>query len=408
MRDPRTEPDASLAGMDLAPASELEDAPPRRRTPRARLGRVALAALVCLVAGGVLLHELASVPPRPGSAPAPPGPVVLLSNVSFGSVTVNGQALGGPPPLALALADGWNRITLTAAPFAAKSCRVQWGALGWENGDCPAAGPEYASTITINGLVIQPSLVIVLRFTGADLPPRHYVDARGVIASQLAAVHGLAHPVPAGEPIAAGGHWPDDITVQSAGAGVWATMTFGLFPEGSGEPRTVQCDLALCAGSLFFTTASTSFGAVWNVAPDAYYVWRFADARGGHFVSLPYPVSPTVSVPLVYDAARGWQPLAPRVNTGFPVPIELLLDGTFCDAGIYALNALTQALGDVANVVSNNGPDGCVIALRSQGLQPLGRFIWRWGVLLAADNDASFTLPHLPVASPSEIAELGG
>ncbi len=408
MSEPEMDTPATRAGMDAPPAIELEGVPTWPATPGARLRMLALAALVCLVAGGVLAHEIGQAPPRTALAPTAAGPVVLLSNVSYGAVTLNGRRMAGSPPLVLPLADGWNRLSYAAAPFTAQTCRVQWSEQGWVNGDCLATGPEYAASIVVNGLVVRPSLVIVFRLAGGDLAPALYATARALMASQLAAVSGFARAVPAGEPIAVGGRWPDDIRFLPAGAGVRAAMSFGLYDDTSDDPHPAKCDLALCAGSLFFTTASASLALAWNVAPDAYYIWRFADGGGNVGVSLPYPVSPNVTVPLTYDVTLGWQSLPGRVNNGYPPPMAVLLDGTFCDAGVYALNALTQQLGAVATVMGNSGFEGCIIALRTQQLQPLGRFIWRWGVLLAADLDAHIHLPDLPVASPSEIAALSG
>jgi hypothetical protein len=413
MSEPEMDAPTTLGRADAPPGIELEGAPVRRTTPWARLARLALVALICLAAGGVLLREIGLARLQATTvAPGPAGPVVLLSNVSYGTVTVNGRRLAGAPPLALPLADGWNRLVFAAAPFTAQGCRVQWSAQGWVNGDCLATGPQYASSIVINGLVVHPALVIVFRLKGSDLPPLVYADARAVMARQLSAVSGYTSPVPAGELIAAGGHWPDAIASRPAGPGMQATMTFGLYNDGSGEPRTVTCDVALCAGGLFFTTASASLAPVWNVTPDAYYVWRFADGSGAQVESLPYPVSPALTMSLTYEATFSWQPLPTRVAAGAPMPVEILLGGTFCDAGIYALNALTQSRGyvptPISTVVSNNGPEGCVMVLRQVGNQDLGKIIWRWGVLLAADLDAHIQLPDLPIASASEIAALGG
>jgi hypothetical protein len=396
------EPDATRASADRSPASELEDAP-ARRTPAARLGRVGLAALVCLVAGGVLLHELASAPPRLGATPAPPGRAVLISNVSFGSVAVNGKTLHGPPPLVLPLRDGRNIITVTARPFVPKTCHVTWGAQGWVAGDCLATGLDQVNTIVVRGLEQHPSAVIVARFSGSDLPAREYDAARAVIEQQLAATSQFPRDVPPADPIATGGHWPDDIASRAAGPGVRATISFGLYEDASNAPHRQDCELSLCYGALFYTSASASGAAVWNAAPDTYYVWHFQ--RGaGEDASLPYPVSPPITLPLTYDSASGWQPLAARLNNGYPVPTDVLLDGTLCDAGVYALNALTETRGDTATVVGNSGMDGCVLDLKTQKLVHEGLLLWRFGVLLAADSEAHALLPSLPVATAAEVA----
>jgi hypothetical protein len=415
MSDPRTEPDGAPAdGADQSPAIELESPPARRNTQGVRLRRAALVALVSLVAGAVLAREVGLTRPQETALTStPPGPAVLISNVTFGSVKLNGAPLPGSPPLVLPLRAGANTITLDARPFKPRTCHLTWGAQGLVNsGNCPMSGPDQLNTITINGLVQQPSTLIAMAFTGDDLPADTYISARAEVARELAAATGFSLTVPVGEPIATGGHWPDAITSHVAGALVQGALSFGLYDDASTAPRRQSCVGALCAGAFFYTSASANVAPVWNTAPAAYYVWNFwnthASAADGA-TSLPYPVSPPVNVPLTYDAALGWQPLTARLSNGYPVPLGALLDGTLCDAGIYALNALVPRIrGDIATVVRNSGPFGCVIALQMQTLGHDGNFIWRFGVLLAADIEAHDTLPALPIATAAEIAEVGG
>ena len=61
--------------------------------------------------------------------------------------------------------------------------------------------------------------------------------------------------------------------------------------------------------------------------------------------------------------------------------------------------------------------DGCAISVEGQSNNPLnptnsnkkyGHYVWRWGVLLAADAQARALFPALPVAPQSEIAAVGG
>src|SRR6516162_8613048 len=87
------------APADAPPAIELETVPTRPTTPRGRLARIGLAVLICVVAGGVLLREIGLAQPEGTPVgPGPAGPAVLLSNVSYGAVTLNGQHLPGSPP----------------------------------------------------------------------------------------------------------------------------------------------------------------------------------------------------------------------------------------------------------------------------------------------------------------------
>jgi hypothetical protein len=407
------EPHDTSANTESPPGIELEGALAPRASPVRRLRRVVLTALVCLVAGGVLLRELVLARPEgsvPTSlAPGPPGPAVLLSNVSFGTVTVNGQRLLGSPPLELPLQVGWNRIMYDAPPFARQNCGIQWSGSGRVYSDCPTIGQGLASDVVIDGLVVRPSALVVFKLSGGDLTPPLYAAARTTVAADLAAVTSYTDNVADGEWVAVGGHWPDDIASRQVTGFTRANAAFGLYDDRNTAPRLAHCGTALCAGGLFYTTASTQVGPVWNVAPDAYYVWHFSDGAGFSGASLPYPVSPSVSVPLAYDAAHGWYLLDARIHNGYPLPLAVLLDGTFCDAGSLALEALTPlSLGPIATVISNGGPKGCAIALQSQKLQPLGRYVWRWGVLLSADGEARMTLPDLPVASANEIIAVGG
>jgi hypothetical protein len=51
--------------------------------------------------------------------------------------------------------------------------------------------------------------------------------------------------------------------------------------------------------------------------------------------------------------------------------------------------------------------EGCELGAAINGVDG-GRYVWRFGVLLAADAQAHRILPALPLASPAEIAAVGG
>jgi hypothetical protein len=55
----------------------------------------------------------------------------------------------------------------------------------------------------------------------------------------------------------------------------------------------------------------------------------------------------------------------------------------------------------------NHGVEGCALDLLQNQLV-IGRFLWRFGVLLATNDQAHKALPALPVAPPDEIAAVGG
>jgi hypothetical protein len=61
--------------------------------------------------------------------------------------------------------------------------------------------------------------------------------------------------------------------------------------------------------------------------------------------------------------------------------------------------------------------DGCALSVEGQNSNPLGttgstkkygHYVWRWGVLLAADAQARTLFPFLPIAPQNEIAAVGG
>jgi hypothetical protein len=53
----------------------------------------------------------------------------------------------------------------------------------------------------------------------------------------------------------------------------------------------------------------------------------------------------------------------------------------------------------------DRGAEGCELVLKEQSVEQ-GRFLWRFGVVLAADAQAHATYPELPVAPPEEIAAI--
>jgi hypothetical protein len=413
------EPHEPLAESGAYHRIVIEDLPARRPQPGThalpgrRLRRSGLVALVCVVAAAVLGREIAAAPRGTTYTPPPPGPVVLLSNVSFGKVTLNGKGLTGPPPLVLPLVNGMNAITFTAPPFAPRTCRVTQTKPGQVSGDCLLRAIEH-TFFNIGGRVVHPSVAVVARFTGSDLSPDLYATARAVVAGQLAAAGGGELDVPPGEPIATGGTWPYYIERHPAGSEVRATLRYGLFDDGSTLQRQTDCGLSLCGDTLFYTTASASRAPAWNVSPDAYYTWSFRERSGNQESSLVYPVSPAVTIALTYDAAQGWQPLPSTAanlspgREGFNLALQALraaLDPGICGAGLFLLTAMTAQLTEYATKLNTGGSPGCAYSLRNGGGQDDGIYIWRFGVLLAADSEAQALLRGLPVASAAEVAE---
>ena len=86
------------------------------------------------------------------------GPLVAVSNVSVGTVALNGRALPGSTPLVLPVRTGANTITFSAIPFMPRTCELQWGPPGLLGTDCTAEGRD--NTVKIDGRTMQPGLII--------------------------------------------------------------------------------------------------------------------------------------------------------------------------------------------------------------------------------------------------------
>ncbi len=385
---------------------DLDEVMRRRMSLRTRLARAGSLLVLLALAAGLLAHQIASEldQDRIQSLIAA-GPVVLVSNVSFGTVTLNGKPLPGSPPLVLPVRTGENAVTFAAPPFLSRSCHLTWGASGLVNGDCPAEGRDRA--VTINGRVVVPSAIIAFGLSGGDLPVNLYASARAVAEEALNKIHDGAN-VPPGQYIATGGYWPDELASELATMPLDAAITFGLYIEQDFTPRSQECDISMCAGPLFVTTASARAAPVWNADLDAFARWEFTGG-GLHEVSVLYPLMLHVSNALTYDAFAGWQQPGPLPGGGGPLPFDVSLEASLCSTGSYVLGALTQTRDYIGSVVRDSGRDGCEIELQTvQGRVSQGLFIWRFGVLLAADAIANALLPGLPLASAAKIAAVGG
>ncbi len=154
--------------------SDLEDMLRRRMPVRIRVAQTLALLIAIAVAAGLVVHSVSLVVPsrtQAGGASPPPvplGPVLLLSNVSYGTVLLNERPLAGSLPLVVTFRHGPNTITMTAPPFRPRTCHVQWP--GRQND----GGCDFPTTVglphTVGGRPVAPVLTVVLPFTLEDLP----------------------------------------------------------------------------------------------------------------------------------------------------------------------------------------------------------------------------------------------
>jgi hypothetical protein len=119
--------------------------------------------------------------------------------------------------------------------------------------------------------------------------------------------------------------------------------------------------------------------------------------------SASYPVETPLSLTLAYSTAGAWQVLTPRAQ-------DLGGDVDLCGSGAALLEQNTRWTGYGVDQLAHGSTSlaGCVLDLVASDRSEHGRFVWRFGVLLAADAPAHTTLPFLPLAPATEIVAAGG
>jgi hypothetical protein len=131
--------------------------------------------------------------------------------------------------------------------------------------------------------------------------------------------------------------------------------------------------------------------------------WQFTSAAGQVGSSVAYPVLEGWQVSLTYAPATGWH--VPRaLNTGESAAGQF--SRLSCATGAALLQAQLVGLGWTIRVAHQAGIEGCQLVGQQADTDQV-TFLWRFGVLLAADAPAHGLLPALPLAQPAESAAHG-
>jgi hypothetical protein len=382
--------------------SGLEEVLQRRVPPRRRALQGLVVLIVAAAVVGVIGHSIPPAAQRaqqvlPVENPLPPGPVLVLSNVSYGSVRVNGRLLSGSPPLMTTFHQGQNTITLTAAPFGTRTCQIQWP-YAQVQGLCDierdVVGPSH-----VGGRLVNPVASVTLWLGSDDLPADVRNRALGAIGAALYNVP-LSATVPTGDYLATGQTADGHITSMRASDPVRAD--FFVTPTSPDFGGDVFCEDAGCA--------ALPKGGVpgWVVSAGVSVQWRFTPVAGGEpFLSAASGDVAALRLVLVADQAGEWhvdQQGSAALN-GFNIAIGL--PSTDCQAGASYL--VTRVRSDLLSVgiVAYAGLAGCELQLTDVNRANRGLFVWRFDVLLAADKQAQISLPDLAVAPPDEVAAIG-
>lgn len=415
VREPLEEPGEGTTALPAvggrrrgAPRAAL-DGRPRRR------GLEALAVLgVLVLAVVIVLSSIHRTAPQASVAPSAtpaPEPVMLASDVNFGTFTLNGKRLKGSPPLLVTLRNGRNTITLTAPPFKPATCTLVWPGQQGTGNDCSTGS---GGSFMVGSQLVTPALMVFVNLDATDLPEDLALTAQGAIATALGGMS-LHTTVPSGDYFAVRQDASGLPLARRATAPMLASLAF-LPPDGQGPG---QCPPYGLCGAPLDNGQGTPPHSVWSVFADVRLQWTFTAPGTVPLVAAPVDMGMPVQLWLAYDGAGGWQVVLPSTNFGPALTLADQLDQDLCFAGANLLQSPVTPTGQQFGTgiggtggTGDHGVDGCLIQLLpiggSSSTAPLGNVIWRFGALLAADAGAHKLLPTLPLALPDELRAVGG
>jgi hypothetical protein len=412
-------PPAGTAPTMTDPVVDLYEVLLRPRvSARRRAARAGVVLAVVVVAVGLLLRAIWPAPQGTTAVlptPTPPA-VVITSNVTFGTLTVNGRTLTGAPLLLVTrlFHVGTNVVTLAAPPFHARTCHVLFPPASdqlppEQEPGCVSGVYGGGRPIVVQGVRVVPDAYLDLELSAADLPPDLAAQAVGVVTQALAAVP-LHTVVPTGQYYATGIDSHEHIAARRAATPLQAAVLFSMPQPGIISSCGVP---PLCGAALDPQIPLPAGQRIWSVDADLTASWRYTAPSGRVTVAPGFPSFGSVQVFLAYNGANavpGWSVVTPVLLP----PLADQLTAGLCQVGATLVDGLGQAAqnpnSSSIRVPDNRGVAGCAIQVvqGSTGSTVLGTFLWRFGVLLAVDQGAHMLAPWLPIAPPAEIAAVEG
>ncbi len=413
MTAPNEEWDAPHAAVEEAPetahADDLDTLLRPRLTRRARLLRAgALLALVAVISAGLFLHVesvgTASIVPVPSPSPAvtPAPPILILSNVNYGTLTVNGYTLAGPPAIFRPRA-GQNTLTLLAEPFEPTICIFSWPKFLPVSGNCSyASGAPKTEVLDHHSFSIEREVIIVVR--GNQLSSSACARVQRTVSAGLAAARAETQ-VPVGQYIATGTDSNGIPNTMRATTPLVARLVAAL-------PLPAQAYGAPCI--------TLNEGNPWepNAMPtkqEHHWIAQFYAALSmvfatpsGREVARTHDYHASLTVDLIASAGGDW-------TLADPAPFDIQLAQSLCDAGgqdivsaVKGLNPGAELGWSSTSAEGMQGIQGCRLEVNTNDTdgQPgtPAVFVWRFGALLAANDAARKLLPAAPTAPKDEIA----
>ncbi len=406
--DANVEYGGDLTLSDLAPV-DLEEALGRRRSGRRRVLGVVIAVLLCAafaaVVGYPLIDRMIPVPASSASNTSAIQVVVATNITTAGVFTVNGRKRSERMAVSFTPRDGDNTVVLTAPPFVPRTCHFRWSdrQIAATNGQCQTAGNSFVSDNTgIHSLADE----ITMPLLPSDLPAaqqRAATDAIGRLASAPQTI-----TVPKGDYYALGIGTGGTILSQRAATPLTATFT------------TLPDLVSLEPIALFLLNGIGRMPRLpdhaWLLRANMIGSWQFTTANGAATGGIEAAISIIQQTEFALDYTL---PSLPQV------PFDLY-GGSFDPSNSIPCAAGLQVLQQIfPNMFSPQPPGDCVdrglagsafslVVSASNGIQGATtdstppRFIYRFGVLLAANAEAHIAVPTLPQAPADEIIAVTG
>jgi hypothetical protein len=384
--------DATYPQLPLIELETLLNRPPSWRKRWLHLGVLLCVLLVTLLTCWNVLpfgHPVNATRAAPGATSR----LFITSNVTAGTLTLNGRPHRVVFPIQLALqSQAPLVVTLSAPPFSAITCQVppthptRPGAFN----PCVLSAEEASQE--------QPSVVRLSILLGLDaLPPPLQLQALTFLPWEATAQATIT--VSSRAYIALGLASDGAITSQLTKVPLKATASLApsLLTTLQGDPF---CDGKICYAPL---AAAANTAPFWAITVPVVLRWQFTNAGGQVVSSVAYPVIEGWQVSLTYASATGWYaPMA--LNTGGSATRKF--SNLSCETGAALLQAQIAGMGWTIRVAHQAGIEGCQLVGQQTEIDR-AVFLWRFGVLLAVDAPAHRLLPTLPLAQPADTAAPG-
>jgi hypothetical protein len=388
------------------PLTDLESLAANVRSWRKRFIEVALVLVAFVVAFLAIWHVIF---PAPLPAPIEPSiQAVLVSNVTYGQVSINGQLQAMAPPLALSIPEhSAITITLEAPPFQTHTCTFQLPSKVDNTYDCMLESAPSESMI-VHGVSIHPAALLGIFFQFGEFSSGSEAEQESQVEQTFSAIdqavsRSFQFPAPAGSYVATGfqDYW--QLTSERTLAPLVGELLFGRsqdFSLASQPPSTVPC-LLFCPVPLIPGSTPLPVGRVWALSVPVAIHWRFATASNQVVGDAQFPSESSTQVSLTYHPDTGWlvspQMVADTITAQVPM--------VNCATGA-ALLQFYVGIQLRIQPSQHQSLAGCKLNLeQADGTE--AHFIWWFGALLALDAQSHAAVPEAPLVPPEELAALG-